>query len=84
MAGRFASPVSDEQESSLRASARADKQFQVSMALLSSVAKKNSEKFKAIPPCDSKENFDEDFQPMRKKNGNLSLMMCKQCSRNPA
>ena len=24
-------------------------------------------KFKAIPPCDSKGNFDEDSQPMRKK-----------------
>ncbi len=69
MAGRFASPVSDEQEPSLRALAitGADQQFQVSMALLSSVAKKNKKKFKAIPPCDSKENFDEDFQPMRKK-----------------
>ena len=37
------------------------------MALLSSVAKKNKKKFKAIPPCDSKENFDKDFQPMPKK-----------------
>ncbi len=33
------------------------------------MAKKNEEKFKAVPPCDDKENLelDEDFEPMWKK-----------------
>ncbi len=115
MAGRFASPISDEQESLLRQQGfrgakldirvkslvplfytskifndqlikertgyrslealhkykrtGADQQFQVSMAILPSVAKKNEKDFKAVPPCHGKENLelDEDFQPMPKK-----------------